>query len=91
MVTSAGVPTPTPEEMVRNVTSMEIGYHLPNNTNFIPAGSVTSSEWASVDAVRITLILQSSGQNTGSQFKGGKAQPLYREMATTITLRNRVN
>lgn len=92
VVTSAGVPTPTPEEMVRNVREMTIQYHVQNATNFVTATNVTAnSNWASVDAVRITLKLESSNQFPAAVSSTGAPEALDRYMTTTIALRNRIN
>lgn len=91
VVNSAGAPTPTPEEMVRNVSNMAITYHVPNATDFVPASSVTAANWANVDAVRITLTVNSSSQYPAAVSSTGAPEALSRKMATTITLRNRIN
>jgi len=81
----SGGATGTPQEMVRNVTGMDLLYHLAGSTSFVDAAGV-GANWAQVDAVQITLITQSSDQRAGTDI-----QPLTRSFTTTITLRNRVN
>jgi type IV pilus assembly protein PilW len=81
----SGGATGTPQEMVRNVTGMDLMYHLAGGTGFVDTAGV-GSNWDQVDAVQITLITQSSDQRAGTDI-----QPLTRSFTTTVTLRNRVN
>lgn len=82
--TYAGIPTAAAQEMVRGVTGMKIAYHQSGNTNFVTATSVTN--WALVDAVQVTLTLQSTDQRAGTDVK-----PITRSFTATTTVRNRVN
>lgn len=75
----------TPQEMVRNVTDMQITYLVNGTATFVPASSVTAANWANVTAVQLRLTLQSTNQRAGTDV-----QPLTRFYTTTITLRNRV-
>lgn len=79
----AGVPTPTAYEMVRYVSNLQIQYHQGGST-FVDASGVTN--WPGVDAVRVTLTLQSSDQRAGTDTK-----PLQRTLTSTTNLRNRVH
>jgi type IV pilus assembly protein PilW len=82
---AAGVPAATTaEEMVRDVTAMSIGYHVAPNANFIAASAVT--DWSKVDAVQVTLTLQSVDQRAGTDVK-----PITRNYTATTTVRNRVD
>ena len=83
MVNGGGTLTLTAQEMVRNVTDLQISYHVTGGTSFGTAAAVT--DWTTVDAISVQLKLQSAEQITGSN-----AQPLIRTVTTTITLRNRV-
>ncbi len=83
LINAAGVPTTQTQEMVRGVDDMQISYHQPPNTNFVSAAAVTN--WASVDAVRIDLKLESSDKRVGNT-----AQPIQRSFTATTTVRNRV-
>lgn len=87
VVTSGGVPTPTTQEMVRNVTDMQIAYHRSGQAAFDDtADDVGAGNWDDVDAVRLSLTFETSqaGAATGST-------KLQRTMSSTVTLRNRVN
>lgn len=85
-VTTAGAPTPTAQEMVRNVTDLQLRYHLPGNADFADAAGIAAAGWLLVDAVRLTLSLQSADRSAGAD-----AQPLARQIAATVALRNRTN
>ncbi|HWX67140.1 MAG TPA: prepilin-type N-terminal cleavage/methylation domain-containing protein [Rhodanobacter sp.] len=83
LVTTTAVPTPTAQEMVRDVTGMSIAYHQSGNTTFLAAGSVTN--WALVDAVQVNLSLESVDKRAGTNVK-----PIKRSFTATTTVRNRV-
>ncbi|KGI77934.1 hypothetical protein LF63_0105940 [Oleiagrimonas soli] len=84
VVNKAGVPTPTPQEMVRGVTGMKIAYHQAGNSSFLSAASIT--DWSAVDAVRVHLFVTSSDTRAGVGYK-----PIERDFWSTTTIRNRVN
>ena len=79
----AGTPTATPQEMVRNVSGMSILYHQSPAPAFVGAALVT--DWSAVDAVRVSLTVQSTDQRAGTDVK-----PLSRTFVATTTVRNRV-
>lgn len=81
---NAGVPTSVYQEMVRNVTNMQITYLVRGAASFVPATGVT--DWSTVTAVQVQLLFQSTNQRAGTDV-----QPLQRNYTTTITLRNRVD
>ncbi|TAM09678.1 MAG: prepilin-type cleavage/methylation domain-containing protein [Nevskiaceae bacterium] len=83
LTTTGGAPATETQEMVRNVTDMQIIYGTPAHSNFISADSVAN--WTTVNAVHIDLTL--SGTATGS---GTDQTPITRHLTGTITLRNRV-
>ena len=78
------IPTPTPQEMVRDVTDMSILYHQAPQTTFIRASAVKN--WAAVDAVQVTLKVASTDKRAGTDV-----QPITRSFSATTTVRNRVN
>ncbi|TAM60868.1 MAG: prepilin-type N-terminal cleavage/methylation domain-containing protein [Rhodanobacter sp.] len=84
VVNNAGTPTPTPQEMVPDVTDMKITYHQQGNASFVGAALV--ADWAKVDATQVTLTVQSSAQRAGTDVK-----PISRTFTATTTVRNRVN
>jgi len=83
-ITGSTSGTGTPQEMVRNVTGMQVTYLQPPNTTFVTAANVT--DWSVVTAVRVTLTLDST-------FKRAtvNAKPVERVYAATTTIRNRVD
>lgn len=84
--TVSGVPKGVAQEMVRNVTDMQIKYHSSSESpaTFVDAGTIT--KWGEVDAVQVTLTLQSTDQRAGTDQK-----PLERTFTSTTTVRNRVS
>ncbi len=95
LVNTGGVPTPTAQEMVRNVTDMQLNYHENSGSDFHAAGSVAA--WTNVDAVSITFTMQNAattgagvandaGQNAGTTT----GTPIQRTVTSVVTLRNRV-
>ncbi|RAP56448.1 prepilin-type N-terminal cleavage/methylation domain-containing protein [Oleiagrimonas sp. MCCC 1A03011] len=83
LVNKSGVPTPTSQEMVRNVTGMQISYHESGSASFKDAKYV--SNWGAVDAVRVHLTLESTDKRAGTDTKA-----LSRNFWSTTTIRNRV-
>ncbi|WP_072761534.1 prepilin-type N-terminal cleavage/methylation domain-containing protein [Rhodanobacter sp. OK091] len=83
-VNSSGTVTATPEEMVRNVTNMQISYLQPPGTAFGTATGVTN--WATVNAAQVTLTVQSTNQRASVN----NAAPITRVFTSTTTVRNRV-
>lgn len=83
--TTKGVVQATTQEIVRNVTDMQIKYLLPGSPTFTNAAGVNNN-WSQVTAIQITFKLQST-----NQFASTTAQPLTSTITSTITLRNRVN
>lgn len=81
---ATGASVSTPEEMVRNVTNLQINYLQSGGTAFGNAASV--GDWSKVSAAQITLTVESA--NTRASVDN--AAPLTRQFTSTITLRNRV-
>jgi len=80
---AAGAVSTTAQEMIRNVTDMQIKYLQPPSAAFVPADQVT--DWSIVNAVQIELTVESTSQSAGTD-----AKPLSRTFASTTTVRNRV-
>lgn len=81
---STGASATTPQEMVRNVNSMQINYLQSAGTAFTNAAGV--GDWAAVNAAQVTLTLQSTNQKANVSNSG----PLTRTFTSTTTMRNRV-
>jgi type IV pilus assembly protein PilW len=81
---NGGTLSTTTDEMVRNVTAMNISYLQSGNSSFQRASAITN--WPAVTAVQVTLTLQSTDQHAGTDVK-----PLTRTFTAITTARNRVN
>ncbi|MGH8540913.1 MAG: prepilin-type N-terminal cleavage/methylation domain-containing protein [Stenotrophobium sp.] len=89
LVNTAGVPTPTAQEMVRNASNLIITYLVPGNTSFVNAAGVAN--WSQVTAVTLALNLQSVSSNVATNTTAlSPTNALTRPITTTVTLRNRV-
>lgn len=84
VVTTAGTPTPTAQEMVRDVTGLAILYHQAGVANFVDAKTVAAN-WGAVDAVQVQLTVESVDKRAGTD-----AKPITRQFTATTTVRNRV-
>ena len=84
LVTTAGTPTPTAQEMVRDVTGMAILYHQAGVASFVDAKTVATN-WGAVDAVQVQLTVESVDKRVGTD-----ARPITRQFTATTTVRNRV-
>lgn len=75
------------EEVVAGVTDMQLTYREQGNNDFRAANNVGT--WANVNAVMITLIVQSADQRvtTDTTVNSGRVQ---RSFSNIVTLRNRV-
>jgi type IV pilus assembly protein PilW len=82
--TATGVSVSTPQEIVRNVTGMQINYLQSSGTSFTNAASVGS--WAAVNAAQVTLTVQS----TNTRASVNNAAPIVRTFTSTTAMRNRV-
>src|SRR3546814_13107070 len=83
LVNVAGKPTPTAQEMVRNVTDMQIQYHRPGLTGFVDADAI-GTNWGLVDATRITLRFESAHTTLNTE-----APPFHTELHATFPPPNR--
>ena len=81
---SSGNANLTAEEIVRNVTNMQITYLVNGGTAFVSAATVAGN-WTNVTAVQVSLTLQSTGQNVSTN-----SSSIQRTFTSTTTLRNRV-
>lgn len=84
---SSGKVTTTAQEMVRNVTDLQITYHQQGGATFDnTAATITASGsgWPIVDAARVTLTLESTNKRAGVN-----AQAVSRQFTAVATVRNR--
>lgn len=78
-----------PEEMVRGITSLEVGYlEGPSATTYRDADDATSPavDWSQVTAVRMTLQAESAMQRAGTD-----QAPLRRNFSAVTTIRARAD
>lgn len=77
------------EEIVAGVTDMQIRYRLDDGDSFDDADDVALGDWATVNAVMITLTLDSAERrvSTDASVNAGRLQ---RSFTHVVTLRNRV-
>jgi type IV pilus assembly protein PilW len=84
--TSGGAPASTAQEMVRDVTAMNLRYHQSGGTSFVTAATIGAAvNWATVDAVQVQLTLESVDKRAGTDTKA-----ISRNFTATTTVRNRV-
>lgn len=87
LTNSGGSLSATSQEIVRNVTNMQILYHENGESGF--GDATTVADWNAVDAMQVTLTMQSTTKQsvTGTN----NVTPLTRNVSTVIALRNRVS
>lgn len=85
LVNNAGAVSAQAQEMVRNVTNMQVTYLQAGSPAFVDATAVTN--WGLVNAARVTLTIQSTFQR--ASVNGN--QPVVRTYSATTTVRNRVD
>lgn len=85
LVTNSGAVTVSPvsNEMIRNVTDMQLTYLETGNTTYVNASAV--SDWSNVTAVNVVLTLVSEDNVAINNT------PLTRTFTSTTTIRNRVD
>lgn len=76
-----GVNASIPQEITEGVQNMQIQYLVPGAADYVDASA--GINWGQVSAVRIVLTLQ------GSENVGVDGNPITREVAHVVTLRNR--
>ncbi|WP_130620156.1 PilW family protein [Dyella amyloliquefaciens] len=81
---AAGASVATPQEMVRNVDTMQINYLQSSGATFGNAAAV-GANWGAVNAAQVTLTVKSTNAHASVN-----AEPLARTFTSTTTMRNRV-
>ena len=81
---ATGASVSAPQEMVRNVTNMQINYLPSGGTTFGNAASI--GNWSTVSATQVTLTVRSANIRASVD----NTEPLSRQFTSTFTLRNRV-
>ncbi|MHB8785500.1 MAG: prepilin-type N-terminal cleavage/methylation domain-containing protein [Thauera sp.] len=76
-------------EIASGVTDMQLRYKTRTSADFVTADTLTSpGAWEAVDAVEITLTLQSATQ--GASTSASNQGRLSRQVSTVVAMRNRV-
>lgn len=92
LVNNAGTAGTQAQEMVRGVTSFLLTYHYAGQTDFVTAANVGTANWATVDAVRISVTLQAADRYAAANATAGTNSKVFtRTTVATVALRNRVN
>ncbi len=81
LTNTSGTVTVTPQEIAEGVQNLSFTYLV--NGAYLPAASISATNWGVVSAVRVTLILQ------GNENIGTDGNRIQRQLSSTITLRNR--
>lgn len=77
------------EEVVADVTDMQISYRAGDADTFVDASSLGTADWAEVNAVRIVLNLASADAQVSTD-PGANDGRITREFTQIIALRNRI-
>lgn len=76
-------------EIASGVTDMQLRYKTRTSADFVTADTLTSpGAWEAVDAVEVTLTLQSTTQ--GASTSASNQGRLSRQVSTVVAMRNRV-
>ncbi|WP_082542726.1 prepilin-type N-terminal cleavage/methylation domain-containing protein [Rhodanobacter sp. Root561] len=82
--TTGAAPATSSQEMVRDVTAMNLRYHVAGGASFVDAATVAAN-WPTVDSVQVKLTLESVDKRAGTDTKA-----ISRDFTATTTIRNRV-
>jgi type IV pilus assembly protein PilW len=78
----------TADEMVRNVSTMTVRYHVPGATDFQAASAIT--DWSLVDALQVSLTLNSTDTRIGTNNNASGDKSIQRSFTAITMVRNRV-
>lgn len=85
LITTAGTPTLTTQEMVRGVTGLQILYHAAGSASYATAATTTTNgDWPNINAIELSLTLVSKADRASTDNA-----PLSRTLSSFIALRNR--
>ncbi len=81
--------TSVTEEVVAGVTDLQLRYRIEGANDFVDAASVVATDWERVNAVSITLTVESADAriSTDTNVNDGRLQRVFTHL---VTLRNRV-
>jgi type IV pilus assembly protein PilW len=72
------------QEIVSGINNMTLQYLVRNGADYVNASAVAPNDWANVVAVRVLLTM------AGTDRIGTDGNPIQRNLAHTVTLRNRM-
>ena len=81
--------TPTIEEVVAGVIDLQLQYRLEGTNAFVDASALSAADWQNVNAVTLTLTMDSADQNVATT-QGTNSARVQRAFTHLVTLRNRV-
>jgi type IV pilus assembly protein PilW len=84
LVNNAGSAGTANQEIVSGINNMTLQYLVRNAGDYVNASAVAPADWANVVAVRVLLTM------AGTDRIGTDGNPIQRNLAHTITLRNRM-
>jgi type IV pilus assembly protein PilW len=77
------------EEVVAGVQNLQLSYRIDGSTAFVAPSAVAAADWATVNAVQLTLTMTSADARV-STAPGTNNGRIERTFTHLVTLRNRV-
>lgn len=84
LTTTGGAAATTNQEIVSGINNMTLQYLVRNRVNYADASTLAAADWANVTAVRVLLTM------AGNDRIGTDGNPIQRNLAHTVALRNRM-
>ena len=84
LVNNGGAAGTANQEIVSGINNMTLQYLVRNAGDYVNASAVAPNDWANVVAVRVLLTM------AGNDRIGTDGNPIQRNLAHTVTLRNRM-
>ena len=81
--------TTVTEEVVAGVIDLQLQYRVEGTTAFVDASALSAADWPNVNAVTLTLTMDSADQNVATT-QGTNSARVQRAFTHLVTLRNRV-
>lgn len=85
---ASGESNSQPEEVIPDVSDMQVLYLVRGATQYVGAANVADNEWVNVTALRVSLTFHSTDRNVATE--SAQEGRLFRTVTHTIALRNRV-
>jgi type IV pilus assembly protein PilW len=84
LTTTGGAAATANQEIVSGINDMTLQYLVRNRANYVDASTLVAADWANVVAVRVLLTM------AGNDRIGTDGNPIQRNLAHTVALRNRM-